>query len=276
MGLNAKELGFVENLVFERVSVVMDPQARFVTQARLSNVAKKEGLDSVSLLVQHLREQPFGELHRRVVEAMATRETSFFRDEAVFDTIEKIIIPDLLQKRAFARELRIWSAGCATGQEPYSLAMLLRERFLQIKNWKLQIIASDASMDSLAKAKSGIYTKNEAGRGMPRELFLKYFEQRGFDWTIDPAIRDMITFRELNFARSDSFDGIEPMDLILLRNVLIYFDAATKERILQKIAGLLAPGGYLLLGAGERPAALLGLLERSSFGGVDLYRRPRT
>jgi chemotaxis protein methyltransferase CheR len=188
-------------------------------------------------------------LTSEVVEAMTTNETFFFRDKIPFDHLRETILPTLLKARANRRSLRIWSAACSTGQEPYSIAMCLKERAQELAGWRIEIIATDLSQEVLEKAKSGIYSQFEVQRGLPVQLLVKYFTQIGEHWQISPEIRGMVQHRQLNLLQD--FSHLGKFDVIFCRNVLIYFDQDTKTGIFGRLAKALEPDGMLLLGAAE-------------------------
>ena len=185
-----------------------------------------------------------------VVEAMTTNETSFFRDGLPFECFRQHVVPDLLARRAAERKLTIWSAASSTGQEAYALAMILREHFPQLASWTVEFVASDLSSDVLAKAKAGRYSPTDIGRGMPAGLLAKYFRKLpGGDHEVVPDLRNAIDFRQINLL--EAWPQLPRFDVVFCRNVLIYFDAPTKTRVLGRIRSVLRPDGYLFLGAAE-------------------------
>jgi chemotaxis protein methyltransferase CheR len=189
-----------------------------------------------------------------------TTEPLFFRDHHPFEALRQTVIPDLISRRQAERRLSIWCAASASGQEPYSLAILFREHFPELAGWKISLLASDVSREMLARAREGRYNQIEVNRGLPAALLVKYFEQHGTQWHIKPAIRSMVEFREINLAQA--WPTLARMDLVLIRNVMIYFEVETKKTILGRLAGLLRPDGYLLLGGAE-----------TTFNLDDSYRR---
>jgi chemotaxis protein methyltransferase CheR len=214
-------------------------------------------------LIAQLRTQPGNGLCRQIVEAMVTTETSFFRDHHPFEALRKIVIPDLLDRRRAERRLHIWCAACSSGQEPYSLALLFREHFPELAGWTISLLASDLSREVLARAREGRFNQIEVNRGLSAALLMKYFEQHGTDWQLKPALRGMVDFQEINLAQP--WPALPRMDLVLIRNVMIYFDVETKKAILGRLARLLRPDGYLLLGGAE-----------TTFNLDDSYRRVET
>jgi chemotaxis protein methyltransferase CheR len=239
----------VRKLLHERSGVLLEPGKQYLVESRLAPVLRHRGLTSVEELVGQLRSKQDNGLHRQIVEAMVTTESSFFRDIHPFEALRKVVIPDLIARRQGTRSLMIWCAACSSGQEPYSVALLLREHFPELVGWRSSILASDISQEILAKAKDGRYSQIEVNRGLPAALLLKHFEQHGTHWQLKPAIRSMVDFQEMNLTRP--WPALPRMDLVLVRNVMIYFDTDTKKSILRKLAGLLQPDGYLFLGGAE-------------------------
>src|SRR6202000_2248576 len=184
-----------------------------------------------------------------VVEAMTTNETFFFRDKIPFDHLRDTILPHLLQARASRRWLRIWSAACSTGQEPYSIAMCLKEKAAQLAGWRIEIVGTDLSQEVLEKSRAGIYSQFEVQRGLPIQLLVKYFAQIGELWQLNSELRGMVQYRQLNLLQD--FSSLGKFDVIFCRNVLIYFDQQTKTQIFDRIARVMEPDGMLMLGAAE-------------------------
>jgi chemotaxis protein methyltransferase CheR len=239
----------VRRLLREQSAIVLDADKRYLVEGRLAPLIRQRNLKSLSELLAQMRAQPDNGLHRQIVEALVTSESSFFRDHHPFEALRKVVLPDLINRRREQRRLDIWCAASASGQEPYSLALLIREHFPALASWKIGLVASDLSRDVLARAREGRYNQIEVNRGLPAALLVKYFEQHGTDWQLQPAIRNAVDFREINLARP--WPTLPRMDLILLRNVMIYFDVETKKSILGRVAQLLRPDGYLLLGSAE-------------------------
>jgi chemotaxis protein methyltransferase CheR len=236
-------------LLKERSGLVLTRDKAYLLESRLLPVARKRNMKSLDDLIAALRSRPEGELVRDVVEAMTTNESFFFRDIKPFDQFKNFILPQLLKSRAQRRSIRIWSAACSSGQEPYSLAMLLSEEKAKLAGWTLEIIATDLSTEILEKAQAGVYSQFEVQRGLPIQLLVKYFKQQGERWQIDPAIRGMVKFRCLNLL--DDFAAMGSFDVVFCRNVLIYFDQPTKTMVLERIARMLPADGFLYLGGAE-------------------------
>lgn len=217
-----------------------------------------------------MRAVPNADLQRKVVEALANNETSFFRDVYPFEGLRQSIIPELMQRRAGQQCLRIWCAACSSGQEPYSVAMLVREHFPALTTWNVQIIGSDLSTEILRRARQGCYGQLDINRGLPARLLVKYFVNVGSGWQLKDEIRRMVEFRNINLI--DTWPALAPLDVILLRNVLIYFDVTMKKRILQRVRQALRPDGYLLLGGAETTLNLDDMFERVQFERSCCYR----
>jgi chemotaxis protein methyltransferase CheR len=250
VSLSPTDLVFLRELIRERSAIVIDESKGYLLESRLAPVARRNGLGSLSELVARLRRERNGPLHDLVVDAMTTNETSFFRDIHPWTALEKVWLPELIQKRSAQRTLTFWNAACSSGQEPYSLAMLLRDRFPQIVDtWNVRIIATDLSAEMLGRSAAGRYTQLEVNRGLPAPLLIKHFKRDGQYWQINEQIREMVEFRAMNLV--DQWPFIPQVDVLFMRNVLIYFDLPTKQQILTKLRGVLRPDGYLMLGTAE-------------------------
>ena len=271
--ISSADFNYIRDLVRDQSALTLETGKEYLLEARLDPLARTEGFASCGHLVRRLRTGPFTDLHRRVVEAMTNNETTFFRDPRVFGMLANSVLPSLLAARSAERSLTIWCAACSTGQEPYSLAMLLREHQPSLDGWRIRIVASDISRDVLARARAGRYSQVEINRGLPASRLVKYFAQHGSTWELSPEIRQMVEFREINLIQS--WQSLPAVHLILMRNVLIYFDVAAKKSILEKAGQLLDPRGYLVLGGAETTTNLDDSFEHVSFGGAVCFR-PRT
>ncbi len=270
MPLTLAELGVVRALVLERSAIVLDDDKAYLVESRLLPLARREGLESVSSLVARLAGGANGPLARQVVEAMTTNETSFFRDGRPFETLRRTVLPDLVARRGPERALRIWCAACSSGQEPYSIAMLLREHACVPPDWDVRLLASDLSTAMLERTRQGRYNQIEVNRGLPAAFLIKYFERRGLDWQIRDDLRSALELRELNLI--GDWPALPALDVVFLRNVLIYFDVPTKKRILARVRQALRPDGYLFLGGAETTLNLDDGYERAPVDGVSCYR----
>jgi chemotaxis protein methyltransferase CheR len=247
--MTTQDFEFVYRLVRDRSANVLETGKEYLVESRLTPLVRQLKLGSISDLVGQLRTGSDHGLRTRVVEAMVTTETSFFRDNHPFETLRTVILPEIIRHRTNEKRLDVWCAACSSGQEPYSLAILLREQFPGLSGWQLNILATDLSGEVLERAREGRYHQIEVNRGLPAALLVRYFRQHGNGWELSENIRRMIEFRELNLA--NPWPPLPRMDLVFLRNVMIYFDVDTKKVILGRVARLLRPDGYLLLGGTE-------------------------
>jgi chemotaxis protein methyltransferase CheR len=244
-----QDFDVVRRLLREHSAIALDDGKQYLVETRLAPLVRQRSLSSIGELLAQLRVQPDNGLQRQIVEALVTTESSFFRDHQPFEALRKVVLPDLINRRRGERRLDIWCAASAHGQESYSMALLIREHFPELAGWKIGLLASDLSREALARAREGRYNQIEVNRGLPAALLVRYFEQHGTDWQIHQAVRGMVDFREINLARP--WPSLPRMDLVLIRNVMIYFDSETKKAILGRVARLLRPDGYLLLGGAE-------------------------
>jgi len=233
----------------ERSGLVLTRDKAYLLESRLLPVARKRNMKSLDELIAALRGRTDGDLVRDVVEAMTTNESFFFRDIKPFDQFRNFVLPALVKTRATKKSIRIWSAACSSGQEPYSLAMILSEEKAKLPGWTFEIVATDLSTEILEKAQAGVYSQFEVQRGLPIQLLVKYFKQQGERWQIDTAIRGMVKYRCLNLL--DDFTSIGSFDVIFCRNVLIYFDQPTKTKVLERVARMMPSDGFLYLGGAE-------------------------
>lgn len=247
--LSTEDYAFLAELLLKRSALVLEPGKEYLVRARLLPVASRHGLQSISQLIGLLRKIQQTVLWPEIVEAMVTTETSFFRDVHPFETLRKTVLPELIRARRERRELNIWCAAAASGQEPYSIAILLKEHFPELMTWKLNFLGTDISKAMLQRSIEGRYSQLEVNRGLPAHLLLKYFHQEGSWWRLDQQVRNLVTFSQLNIAAA--WPPMPRWDLVFLRNVMIYFDKSVKQNILGQLRRTLQPDGYLVLGAAE-------------------------
>ena len=247
------DFSFLAQMVRRRSGLVLPSQKAPLIEGRLANVMRRFGFSSMSALILELRHGR-DTLARAVTEAMTTNESSFFRDRAAFDKFRDAILPPLLAARAKTKRLRIWSAACAAGQEPYSIAMILDDLKLQHKGWSVDLIATDLSPEMVARAEEGVYTHYEVQRGLAIRRLVAHFTQDNGNWRIDESLRRMVSFRQFNLL--DSFGWLDDLDVVFCRNVLLYFDQKTKASVLERISDILQPDGALMLGHAEKPDTL--------------------
>jgi len=248
------EYDYLRRLLKERSGLVLSADKQYLVESRLLPLARRTGLAGLSGLVQTLKGPNAEALTVEVVEAMTTNESFFFRDKIPFEQFRQVMMPALLAARAAQKRIRIWCAAAATGQEPYSLAMALKELGREAAGWRIDIVATDLSTEVLEKAKAGIYSQFEVQRGLPIALLIKYFSKIGDTWQIAPELRAMVQYRPLNLLADFAHLGV--FDVVFCRNVLIYFDQPTKVGVLDRIARITARDGYLALGAAETVVGL--------------------
>lgn len=237
-----------------RSGLVLNNEKQYLIESRLMPVAKKAGLQSISQLVIKLREPGSSALQEQVVDAMTTNESFFFRDKVPFEHFNQTMLPEMLKARASERRIRIWCAAASTGQEPYTLAMCLKDNEAKLAGWRVEIIGTDISNEVLEKARAGVYSQFEVQRGLPINHLLKYFKQNGDIWQITPDMRAMVQYKKLNLL--ESFSMLGQFDIVFCRNVLIYFDNETKIDILNRIRKQMPDDGFLVLGAAETVVGL--------------------
>ncbi len=247
---NDQSFLYLAALVLRESAIVIDQTKAYLFDSRLLPIARANGLTNLDQLVELLKRPNASALVDTVVDAMTTNETSFFRDLHPFNALRTHLIPELILKRSKERVLNIWSNACSSGQEVYSLAMLLKEHFPELAGWRVRLTATDLSKQILDKAKSGIFTQTEINRGLPMPMVLKHFKRNGVHWQISDEIRSMVDFRILNLVQPWPLT-LPKMDIVFLRNVLIYFSVETKKEILNKVHRMMQKDGVLLLGGAE-------------------------
>jgi len=251
--VNQPDYEFLRKLLRDKSGLDLSADKQYLIESRLLPLARKAGLPGIGELVQKLKDGNGG-LIGQVVEAMTTNETFFFRDKVPFDHFREAIMPELLKARANRKSVRIWCAAGSTGQEPYSLAMCLKEMGAALSGWRIEIIATDLSQEVLEKSKAGLYSQFEVQRGLPIQLLVKYFKQVGELWQINSDLRAMVQHRQLNLLHD--FSHLGTFDVIFCRNVLIYFDQETKINIFGRLAKAMEADGFLVLGAAETVVGL--------------------
>jgi chemotaxis protein methyltransferase CheR len=241
---------YIRTLVKRLAAMELEDDKHYLVQARLAPVAADSGCRDLAELARRIRLEESGPLAGKIIDALTTNETLFFRDGHPFQALRKTVIPELMQKRKDSRKLAVWSAASSTGQEAYSFSMLVREHFPElIESWKVEILGTDISAYALSQAREARYSRIAINRGLPAQLMVRYFRHENDSWTIREDVRKMVEFRHLNL------DGHWPylpiFDLVFIRNVLIYMSLETRRKILARIRRQIAPDGYLLLGATE-------------------------
>ena len=270
MPIAPTQLSYLCDLVYRKSAIVLTAEKEYLVESRLAPIARAAGFDSVEALIISLRSPAGLSLQAVVVEAMTTNETSFFRDLHPFDALRQELLPKLKLARASTRSLVIMSAACSTGQEAYSLAMLLQEPALDMASWKIRILGFDLSEAVLSRARSGLYTQGEVNRGLPAPMLVKHFDRVGSDWQIKKALRDQLEVRQMNLI--EPWPTMPRIDLLFMRNVLIYFVVPTKRAMLARARAVLGPDGYLLLGGAETTLNLDERFARVPVGKSTVYQ----
>ncbi|HBR70010.1 MAG TPA: chemotaxis protein CheR [Rhodospirillaceae bacterium] len=243
------DLDIYRDLLKEKSGLVLTQDKAYLVESRLGPVAKKWNFPSLEAMTDSLRAVPNPKLVNDIVEAMTTNETSFFRDIKPFDLFRDTVLPHMLKNRVNQRKIKIWCAAASSGQEPYSLAMIVKEKGSVFAGWDISLKATDISNDILEMARQGVYSQFEVQRGLPITMLMKYFKQSDEKWTISDDIKKMIRYEYFNLL--ENFASLGNFDVIFCRNVLIYFDEPTKRQIFEKMSKILAPDGFLFLGGAE-------------------------
>lgn len=249
--MNSNDFEFLRQFLYQRSGLALTPDKSYLLESRLAPIARKMRLKSLAELVAHMRQRNDEALTVQIVEAMTTNETLFFRDRWPFERFSAMMLPSMMEANKATKRIRIWCAACSSGQEPYSLAMLLAEASAKLVGWTVEIIATDISEEMLERCRKGWYSTFEVQRGMPADLQRKYFTKDGEGWIISEKLRAMVKFRNFNLLQDPSAAGINGLDLIFCRNVLIYFDEATRKKVFTGMAKAMKPAGYLCLGGAE-------------------------
>lgn len=269
--IEATDFDYVRNLVRDHAAIVLDDGKEYLVEARLYPVARREGFGSITELVDQLRQKPYNGLHEKVIDAMTTNETSFFRDGRPFQALKNHLLPEFLEKRAATKQIHIWCAASSSGQEPYTVAMLVHEFFASYPDWTVRILASDISEEMLTRCREACYSQIEINRGLPAQYLVKYFEKHGMEWHLQENIRRMVEFQRINLAHP--WPTLPMVDIVFMRNILIYFDTETKKDILVRTREHLRSDGYLLLGGAETTLNLDDEYEQVYFGKASCYRQ---
>ena len=255
--IRAEDFELLCGIVKSRSGLTLSPDKAYLVENRLMAVARKWGMNDIDGLASSVRGSPNEELLREITEAMTTNETLFFRDQVPFEQLETVVLPRLMESRKQARHIRIWSAACSSGQEPYSIGMILKGMGSILDDWRIDIVATDISRTMLDKARTGLYTQFEVQRGLPIAMLMKHFRQAGDKWEIDPAIRGMVEYQEFNLLNDPASLG--KFDVVFCRNVLIYLDPPTKSNVLEKIWKIMPTDGVLYMGGAE---TVMGVTEK--------------
>jgi len=255
--MNTADFEFLAAILKQRSGLVLAPEKAYLLESRLMPVARKFGFTGLPDLIVAVRKERPEDMLRDITEAMTTNESLFFRDMKPFDQFRNLVIPKLAESRQSAKKIRIWSAAASSGQEPYSIAIILSEMQNLVSGWDLEIVATDISVEMLNRARSGLYTQFEVQRGLPIATLVKYFKQVGEKWRLDAGVRSMVKFKEFNLL--DDPSSLGKFDVVFCRNVLIYFDQQTKSEVLARIAKMMPKDGVLYLGGAE---TVLGITDK--------------
>ncbi len=269
MGLAPDNLRYIRKMVQERSAIFLEDEKDYLIHSRLEPLPKELDFASLEEFVGKLRTSPFGLMHRRTVEAMTTNETSFFRDINPFHALRDTVLPELIGKNKENKTLNIWCGASSSGQEPYSVVFLIKEHFPELETWKVRFIATDLSQAMITRCQKGKYNQLEVSRGLPAPMLVKFFQKRGMAWQIKEEIRSQIEFREMNLV--ETWIPFPQLDLVLLRNVLIYFDRPTQATLVGKFFRYLRPGGYLFIGHSE---SLQWIEHQFTFIKATIYQKP--
>lgn len=270
MSFSPATFAYLAQMVRDHTAIVLDESKAYVVESRLSPLLYSEGVRDIDELAFRLRDDRHGPLRRKVLDAMTNNETWFFRDLYPFEALKTVILPQFIAKAESDKMLSVWSAACSSGQEIYSVAMLIRENFPGLLDWRLSLLGSDVSEAILDRARAGVYTQLEVNRGLPAVLLPKYFEQAGGDWKLKRTILDLAGFRSINLSLP--LPAMGRFDVVFLRNVLIYFSLETRREILARVRQVLRPGGVLFLGAAETTLNLDDSYDRIAFQRAYYYQ----
>jgi len=271
MAITAENFKFIQDFARDTAAIVLEAGKEYLVETRLSPIAKQAGFPTLDAFINQLRFDRKGTLfHEQVIDAITTNETSFFRDFHPFEALRQQILPRLIEQRAGMRKLNIWSAASSTGQEPYTIAMIIREYFPQLRDWNIQILGTDLSPTVLAQARQGIYSQLEVNRGLPAPLLIKYFTKADTKWALRDDVKKLVEFRQMNLIKPWP---IMPMfDVVFIRNVMIYFDVESKKTILKRVRQCLQPQGFLFLGTAETTINLDPELAPTTLGKATVYQ----
>ena len=270
MSLTTADFDYIRDVVRRHSAIVLEPGKEYLVESRLVPLARSEGEASIATLVSKMRADRTGQVMSRVVDAMTTNETSFFRDNHPFEAMQRHVLPALVAARSAERRLSIWCGASSSGQEPYSLTMLLKDALTTHPGWSASLLATDISQQMLDRTKAGVYSQLEVNRGLPVAMLVRHFDKAGTQWQVKPELRAMVKTRPLNLAVP--FPPLGQFDVVFLRNVLIYFDAPMKRAVLQRVRQVMRPDGYLFLGGAETTLGIDDAFERVVLDRATAYR----
>jgi chemotaxis protein methyltransferase CheR len=268
--LAPSDFDYIREVVRRQSAIVLEPGKEYLVESRLQTLARGTG-GSIAQLVTQMRRDVA--LTAKVVDAMTTNETSFFRDNHPFDALSKHVLPAVIKARAAERRLSFWCGASSSGQEPYTISMVLRDALAGRTGWTTSLLATDLSAEMLERTRAGRYSQLEVNRGLPVTMLVKHFDKVGTAWQVKPELRSMVQTRPLNLAVP--FPAMGPFDVVFLRNVLIYFDTPTKKAVLERVRRVLRPDGYLFLGGAETTLTIDDAWERVVLDRATAYRPRR-
>lgn len=271
MKIKTDNFNYIRAFLAEQSAVVLDDGKEYLVESRLRPLAREEGFEDINDYVESVRQHPSAHhCHQSIIEALVTNETFFFRDFHPFEALRVKVIPEIIQRNAVTRSLRIWCGACSTGQEPYSIAMLLLKEFPQLESWFVQIIATDLSTRALDYAHTGCYSQLEINRGLPAPYLVRFFQQLDNGWHIKEEVKQMVKFWQMNLL--DAWSHVPPCDVVFLRNVLIYFKHDSRRAIFDRLPSALAKNALLFLGGGESMVGIHDGFTAIDLGAVTAYR----
>ena len=271
MTVTTTHFELLQKLVKDNAGIVLAEGKEYLVESRMTALARKLDYESPEEMLDKLQKSPRGELLAEVIDAMTTNETSFFREMHVFEGFRDIVLPDIIEKNQSTKTLRMWCGASSSGQEPYSVAIAMAEWFPQLNDWTTNFVATDISGEMLERCRTGVYSQLEVNRGLPAVMLVKHFDRNGTEWTVKDALRRKVQFLPQNLL--EGWSAVPPrLDIVFMRNVLIYFDVETKQQILGKVQKALKPGGYLFLGSAESTLNLDSSFERVKFARGCCYK----
>ncbi|MEL6106420.1 MAG: protein-glutamate O-methyltransferase CheR [Planctomycetota bacterium] len=270
MSLPESDVDFLRGLVAEQTGNVISPRQAYLLEQRLTPVAETAGVRDVQQLVQRLRSRRDSQLSGEVAEAVTVNETSFFRDRHVFECLGSTLLPEIIARNQHSKKIKIWSAACSSGQEPYSIAIVIREMFPHLTDWSIRIFATDISNEMLNKTRRGVFSEMEVNRGLPAELLTRYFTRFGPDYRVRDHLQSMVEVTRINLTKP--WTRLEVFDIVFMRNVLIYFDQRVKSDILSRTHRTIANDGYMFIGSAETTIGLGVPFMREEINGTVCYR----
>lgn len=274
MTMTDTDFDWLCGMIRKESAIVLEPGKEYLAESRLHPIARKQGYESVGHLVRDLMGGKATDLRDHVIDAMTTNETSFFRDTHPWETLRQELVPELLERNRLTRRITVWCGASSSGQEPYTLGLLLQEHFAeQLKGWRVDIVATDLSPTMLERAGTGRYSQLEVNRGLPASMLVRWFTRAGMEWQIHDDIRRMVSFHQVNLDDRSTWGAVPQADLVMLRNVLIYFDVPTKQAILRAVADRMEPGAALFLGSAETTQSLVDCFDRAQSGKTVFFRK---